>query len=56
MQKGVILNLDKDCTPIEMEISDGSTVLSMDKFNQYSLAVNPSACHLIYFEGLYVAR
>jgi uncharacterized protein YuzE len=33
MKEGVILHLDKDGAPIEMEIFDASTVVSMDEFN-----------------------
>ena len=33
MKEGVILHLDKAGTPIEMEILDASTVVSMDEFN-----------------------
>ncbi len=33
MKEGVILHLDKDGAPIEMEILDASTVVSMDEFN-----------------------
>ena len=33
MKEGVILHLDNTGAPIEMEILDASTVVSMDEFN-----------------------
>ncbi len=33
MKEGVVLHLDKDGAPIEMEIFDASNVVSMDEFN-----------------------
>lgn len=33
MKEGVILHLDKEGVPLEMEILDASTFVSMDEFN-----------------------